>query len=100
MIHHLLALWPYPFRLIQDMWWPESGQGYAIFSSVGGDTAIASGAFVMWRAHRCDGCRRRIGRHPTADGHHKLCRVCHPDLPNRRLSLSEIHERHHAAKRS
>lgn len=53
---------------------------------------------IYYRHHNCAalGCPR-IGKHQTADGLHKLCRRCHPDLPDHKLSLAEIHERHHAA---
>lgn len=63
------------------------------------EITLVLGAFSWWVHTRCDslGCLRS-GKHATADGQHKLCRHCHPDMPNRRLSRLEIHARHHAAK--
>lgn len=81
--------------------WPfNSGRngGYALFSGIG---LAVFWPLVYWRKHMCAApwCPR-FGRHLTADGLHGLCRSHHPDLPRRRLSLAEIHARHHAARRS
>jgi hypothetical protein len=61
--------------------------------------AIVGGAIAVFRRWNCDApwCLRH-GRHPTADGQHHLCRKHHPDLPDRRLTLAEIHHRHHTAQ--
>lgn len=80
----------------------EHGNGYQFWSSGPGpglgQITLVIGVVSWWVHHRCDTPRcLRKGRYQTADGHHKLCRVCHPDLPNHRLSLVEIHARHHAA---
>jgi hypothetical protein len=96
--------------------WPESGQGYAFTSSVLGGLGYLAILAVLWRKLVCQSpyCFR-MGHHPTADGQHHLCRHHHPDHPTRkrwrwlpqwfmfnvpRPSLSEIHERHHAANRT
>lgn len=80
---HLLAMWPWPFRLIQESWWPESGQGYAIFSGVGGDTAILGAIGVFWVKHNCHEYRCwRLSWHPDATGH-PVCKVHHGDHPAR-----------------
>lgn len=81
---------------------PYVGNGYQFWSGIGSDIGEVSliGALMMvYRHHNCAAPRcLRIGKHLTADGLHKLCRRCHPDLPKHRLSLAEIHERHHDAK--
>jgi hypothetical protein len=70
--------------------WSGSGSDISEITLLG--IAIAGWKHVNCAAPWCF----RIGRHPTADGLHKLCRRHHPDLPNRRLSLQEIHDRHRA----
>lgn len=83
----------------------QHGNGYQFWSSGPGpglgQVTLLGGLATWWGHTRCDTPRCfRKGKHLTADGHHKLCRVCHPDLPNHRLSLAEIHLRHHQAKES
>lgn len=93
--------WPHLFDFPQFLdpisWWWLSVKGYALTSSIGFGPLAFLGA--AWWHTRCDTprCVRR-GKHRTSDGQHKLCRVCHPDLPDHKLSLAEIHERHHAHK--
>lgn len=91
---HVLS-WPRAFDPISWFW--LSGKGYA-FTSSGLQLTIPAAAFIWLRHHNCNApwCLR-LGRHATADGHHHLCRKHHPDLPDRKLSLAEIHERHRAA---
>jgi hypothetical protein len=77
--------------------------GYNYHSGVGanlGYISIVLGMVATYWHHTCANpwCLH-FGRYVTADGHHKLCRVCSPELPDHRLSLEEIQERHHAAKR-
>lgn len=84
------------------LWHPLSGPGYQFWSGIGSDVseiAIIGGAIAVFRRWNCaaPGCLRH-GRHPTADGQHCLCRKHHPDLPNKRLTLVEIHNRHYAAQ--
>ena len=81
---------------------PLTGNGYAWWSGAGsdlGEITLVGLALGWWRHVNCAAprCPRR-GRHPTADGLHRLCRRHHPDLPNRPLTLDEIHERHAAAQ--
>lgn len=91
----MIVVW----HFIHSWWWPESGEGY-FWSSVAGSTALLFGWLPMTtlvgRKLLCQApwCFR-LGHHRTADGHHHLCRKHHPDLPNHRLSLKEIHIRHH-----
>lgn len=61
--------------------------------------AVAVAVFSLWLHSRCDtpGCLKH-GKYRTADGHHRQCRKCFPDVPNRKLTQAEIHERHQAAK--
>ena len=63
--------------------------------------AVLITVFSVWMHTRCDspGCLRK-GKYKTANGHHRQCRVCHPDLPDHKLSKTEIHELHHAFKRN
>lgn len=92
------VLWHWPRFLDPISWLWLSARGYA-FTSSGEQIEIPVALLVLWRQHMmCDApwCLRP-GPHRTADGHHKLCRKHHPDLPNRKLSLAEIHLRHHAA---
>jgi hypothetical protein len=96
---HLLALWPWPFRLIQDMWWPESGYGYAIFSSIGGDTAILGAIAVFWTRHNCHQHRcLRLAWHPDDEGH-PVCKVHHKDHPSRGWFRTDRSHRRHASNR-
>lgn len=84
-------------------------RGYGFWSGVAGSfltslltgSGLWTGLFLWWWHSRCDtpGCLRK-GRYQTADGHHRQCRGCFPDVPDRKLSRAEIHERHHAAKNS
>lgn len=92
---HLFS-WPRAFDPIS--WWWLSAKGYALTSSWFNVAWIV--ALATWWLHtRCHNPRCvRKGRYMTADGHHKLCRRCHPDFPNHRLSLREIHLRHFDAK--
>lgn len=87
--------WPHVLDLVS--WWWLSVKGYALTSSIGlGWTAVL---LTAWWHTRCDTPRCfRHGRYKTADGHHRQCRACHPDIPDHKLSRAEIHERHQAAK--
>ena len=82
------------------LWHPLFGPGYQFYSGVGSDISeitILGAAIALLKHANCDAPRcLRYGPHRTADGHHKLCRKHHPDLPNHRLSLREIHARHAA----
>lgn len=96
MIHLVAAL------TLWDLWHPLTGNGYQFWSGAGsdiGEVAIIGGLITITRRLNCQAPRCfRFGRHMTADGHHRLCRVHHPDVPNHRPSLAEIHEQHAAAK--
>lgn len=78
-------------------------KGYNFWSGIIsdlGEVTLIGGALAMLKHLNCDAPRCfRYGPHRTADGHHKLCRKHHPDLPNHKLSLREIHHRHHAMVR-
>lgn len=81
-------------------WHPLVGPGYQFWSGIEGSIPQIAGLGLLaglLKHLNCDSPRcYRYGPHRTADGHHKLCRIHHPDLPNHRLSLEEILERHHA----
>jgi hypothetical protein len=85
------------------LWHPLQSVGYQFWSGLGSDISeitIIAGALAILKHLNCDSPRCfRYGPHRTADGHHKLCRHHHPDLPKHRLSLPEIQARHHAAKK-
>jgi hypothetical protein len=95
--------WPHLFsfpRFLDPISWLWlSVKGYA-FTSSGEQISIPVGLGIVYWHHTCSNPRCfRWGKHPTADGLHKLCRRCHPDLPNkRRLSLAEITKRHRDAQ--
>ena len=86
------------------LWHPLEGPGYQFWSGIGsdiGEITLLALAISWWRHINCASPHCwRLGKHPTADGLHKLCRKHHPDLPDHPLSLPEIHERHEAAKPS
>lgn len=77
---------------------PLHGNGYQWHSGIGSDIqelAIFGTVIALVKHANCDAPRCfRYGPHRTADGHHKLCRKHHPDLPNHKLSLHEIRLRH------
>lgn len=85
---------------------PLHGNGYQLWSGIASDigevSIFAALLTIGWHAWRHVNCAApkcpRVGKHVTADGHHRLCRLHFPDVPDRKLSLAEIHERHHAAK--
>lgn len=84
------------------LWHPLSGPGYQFWSGLGSDLSeitLLGLALGAWRHVNCHApwCFR-LGKHPTADGQHKLCRRHHPDLPDRAPSLATIQARHRAAK--
>jgi hypothetical protein len=80
----------------------QNHNGYQLWSGAGanfGEITVIGLVIGAYRHINCDAprCWRR-GPHKTADGQHKLCRKHHPDLPSHRLSLGEIHLRHHESK--
>jgi hypothetical protein len=85
------------------LWHPLEGVGYQFWSGVAsdvGEVTLLGACLAIYRKHNCGAPRCwRIGKHPTADGLHHLCRKHHPDLPDRKLTLAEIHAAHRAAKR-
>jgi len=93
---HIAPHWSI-FQWFHQLFWPESGQGYAFTSSIGSTFFIGSFFALAYRKLVCQTpwCLR-IGHHQTASGHH-LCRKHHPDLPNKKLSLEELHEFHRRA---
>jgi hypothetical protein len=81
---------------------PLHANGYQWWSGAGSDLselAMVGAAFGAWRHVNCAApwCLR-LGKHRTADGQHRLCRKHHPDLPDGRMSLEQIHARHAVAK--
>jgi hypothetical protein len=88
-----LAFW------LHSIWHPLENAGYQFWSGLGSDLGYIAGLIALWRHLNCGAPRcLRIGRHPTADGQHHLCRKHHPDLANHKPSLAEIRDRHQQAK--
>lgn len=87
---------------VRDLLHPLRFWGYQFWSGVGsdvGELTLLGGVLALVKHLNCDSPRcPRYGPHRTADGHHRLCRKHHPDVPDHKLSLDEIHERHEAAK--
>lgn len=94
--HSLGQAWYY---LVEWMWEPESGAGYAFFSSVAGATSFF-GIVLYWKHVECHepGCHRR-GKFALPSGV-RCCRHHHPDLDKRpedqRGLVHDLHEKHHA----
>ena len=55
--------------------------------------------FTLWHHLNCHtkGCWR-IGRHAVEGTPYRVCRKCHPTVPDKGASKHHIHEAHHAAK--
>jgi hypothetical protein len=86
-----------------DFFHPLRYWGYQFWSGIGSDISEITLVGIALAAFRRINCHSpwcwRIGHHPTADGHFKLCRRHHPDLADKPLSLEEIHRRHRNAKK-
>ena len=79
----------------------ESGPYYGFWSGFGsdiGEVTIIGGMVAVYRKHNCHSpwCFR-LGHHQLADGT-PVCRKHHPDLPDHKRSLEELHAAHHASK--
>lgn len=73
-------------HLIQSLWWPETGKGYALGSSWAGDTGtlgIFGLLWVHWKRHNCheSGCPRVASHAVTENGHEQL--YCHKHIAGR-----------------
>ena len=73
------------FHWINSLWYPESGEGYAIGSSWAGvNLGMFSVWYVLYKRHNCHEPRcHRVGRKVVVtDGHHELfCRKHAPPKP-------------------
>lgn len=72
------------FHWIHSLWWPMSGEGYALGSSWAGANLSFFGIwYVSWRRHNCHTPRcLRVARHVVVtDGHHDL--YCPKHRPKR-----------------
>lgn len=69
-----------------------------ILSDIGEITLLGI-AFGAWRHINCHvrGCPR-IGRHPVGGTPYKVCRIHHPDVPNKGATVEHIHEIHRRHK--
>jgi hypothetical protein len=80
----------------------EPGPYYGFFSGFGsdlGEVALIGGLITFVRHANCGapGCWR-LGKHPTADNIHRLCRHHHPELMGHKPTIEEIHQAHNEAK--
>lgn len=86
---------------LDDFFHPLRYWGYQFWSGIGSDFSEVTLLGIVLGTFRHVNCQTpwclRFGRHQTADGHH-VCRKHHPEMPNGRASLEEIHQRHYAAK--
>ena len=73
MIHLALFRW-------DTLWWPESGHGYAFWSSFGSCLMYASIFVLVYRKLNCHvtGCHR-LGLHHVRGTPYITCRKHHPD---------------------
>lgn len=75
--------------------------GYLFWSGIAGSFVLGGGIWtgtvVLYRKHNCHikGCWR-IGRHPAAGGKYIVCPKHHPGVPDKHLSVSQVHADHHA----
>lgn len=80
----------------------ESGPYYGFLSGAGSDIGEVTLIGAVIGTYKHNNCASphcfRLGRHPTADGLHRLCRHHHPDLMGKKRTLAEIHAAHWKAK--
>lgn len=109
MLTYLATTLPEPIEwmwrnIFQWMWWPETGFGYAFFSSVGGTPLFALGGLTaIYRVYKkhveCheDGCSRR-GKY-MIEGGVRCCDEHHPALDTRpfeeRGFVHNLHIKHY-----
>jgi hypothetical protein len=76
-----------------------SGSPYLFWSGIFGDASIFAAAVAFLLHSRCHskGCFRRA-KYPDASGTYKVCRVCHPDVPNRGPTREHIAAAHKEAQ--
>lgn len=67
------------WHLIESLWWPQSGKGYAFTSSVGSDLGELAVIGTIWHKLNCHtrGCWR-IGRQQVDGTTYVVCRKHHP----------------------
>lgn len=60
-------------------WDPLHGDGYQLWSGIGGDAFLVTGGLVWWRKHNCHvrGCWR-LQWHPHPLHGHVVCKKHHP----------------------
>lgn len=74
----------------------EAGPWYGFWSGFGsdiGEITLIGAIFAVWRHHKChsQGCRH-LGKHPVVGTPYKVCRKCHPHVPDAGATMEEIHE--------
>ena len=96
----MTALWHWFLNVTGSQIPPSGSQWYNWWSGPGsdlGELTIVGGMVAVYRKHNCHSpwCWR-LGHHTLADGT-PICRKHHPDLPNRKRTLAELHAAHHDA---
>lgn len=87
----LLWHWPHFLEPVSWTWWPETGKGYAFFSSVGGTPLFALGAFgSIFAVYKQHNCKARWwcpmwGHNKVAGTTAAVCHVHHTVKHHRRL---------------
>lgn len=83
------------YWLVEWMWWPESGHGYAFMSSVAGATGFFAIGVILYRRMNCheSGCWR-LGKHHVEGTPYVTCHKHHPTLPGDRVKTGHIHAAH------
>ena len=55
-------------------WWPQSGHGYAFWSSFGGCLTYFAGFAVVYRRMKCKSCWR-LAHHKVEGTHYRTCHI-------------------------
>jgi hypothetical protein len=90
-------------RYLQGLYYPESGRGYAFFSSLGpGITSLAGVGVIagMWRRINCHEPRCwRVGRYHIGGGQFTVCARHHPGGRPQHHHITAAHHNHQQERR-
>lgn len=79
-----------------------SSRAYSFWSGFGsdiGELTIVAGLIGIYRAHTCHTNRCwRWAKYPVEGTPYKVCRRCHPIVPDEGPSLAHIHDAHREAQ--
>ena len=73
-------------------WWPQSGEGYAFWSSFGSCLTYFAIFGVVYRRLKCKQCWR-LAHHPVKNTHYKTCHV-HTTAAHHEALQAKHAERH------